>query len=100
MIAGGGSALASLLAGEVDTTRLRAGTEPEARRAAAVALQVTLFSQLLAAMRSTVPESGLLPRSASRTTYEGMFDRSIAENLAAEDPLGLVARLAPDGGQP
>jgi Rod binding domain-containing protein len=100
VIPAAGNAVASLLAGEIDTARLRGGSGREATRAAAVALEVTFFAQLLSAMRDTIPDSGLLPRSPARTTYEGMFDRSIAEKLAAEDPLGLVERLTPPGGEP
>ena len=98
-IPSGDGAMASMLAGEVDTAALRNKKGPEATRAAAVALEVTLFSQLLAAMRKTVPESDLLPRSAAHTTYEGMFDRSVAEKLAAQDPLGLAERLTPEGSR-
>jgi Rod binding domain-containing protein len=83
------------LAGGPDLDALKRGG-PAARRAAALALEQTFFTQLLEAMRRTIPESGLFPRSPMRTTYEGMFDRSISEKLAASDPLGLVAQLAPE----
>jgi Rod binding domain-containing protein len=100
VIAGVGGAVAALLAGQPDAARLRGRTDPEAHREAAIALEATLFTQLLSAMRRTVPENDLLPRSAARTTYEGMFDRTIAERLAAPDPLGLVGRLVPAGERP
>ena len=62
----------------------------EARRAAAGELQVIFLTQLLSAMRKTVPESDFLPRSPARNVYEGVFDRAVAEAVARTDPLGLV----------
>ncbi len=72
---------------------LRRLPESGARRAAAAELQVVFLTQLLSAMRKTVPESEFLPRSPARTIYEGTFDRAVAEAMAARDPLGLVERL-------
>jgi Rod binding domain-containing protein len=69
------------------------------RRAAAIELQSLFLTQLLRAMRATVPENDLLPRSPMRDAYEGMFDRSVAEALAAGDPLGLVRALGADPPQ-
>lgn len=68
---------------------------PEARAASAGAaeLEVTFLTQLLAAMRRTVPESDYLPRSAAHSVYEGAFDRAVATAIAQGDPLGLVGRL-------
>jgi Rod binding domain-containing protein len=92
---GGLMGVASLQGGP-DLEALKRGAGPDAQRAAALALEQTFFAQLLDAMRKTIPDSGLFPRSAMRTTYEGMFDRTISEKLAESDPLGLVARLAPE----
>jgi len=64
------------------------------RGATAAELQVMFLTQLLRAMRRTVPEGDFLPRSPARTVYEGMFDRTLADALAARDPLGLVRALA------
>lgn len=72
---------------------LRRLPEGPARRAAAGELGVVFLTQLIAALRRTVPESGLLPRGPNRSVYEGMFDRSVAEALAAGDPLGLTRLL-------
>jgi len=69
----------------------------EARRAAAGELQVIFLTQLLAAMRKTVPESDFLPRSPARNVYEGVFDRAVAQAVAETDPLGLVRLM---GEQP
>ena len=73
---------------------------PAARAGAAAAgeLQVLFMTQLLAAMRKTIPEYDFLPTSPARSVYEGMFDRSVAEALAARDPLGLTARLTGPAG--
>ena len=62
----------------------------KARAAAAGELEVMFLTQLLAAMRKTVPESDFLPRSPARNVYEGVFDRAVAEAVALTDPLGLV----------
>jgi Rod binding domain-containing protein len=69
----------------------------EARRAAAAQLQSVFLVQLLRAMRRTIPENDFLPRAPSRDVYEGLFDRAVADTLAAGDPLGLVRRLDPGG---
>ena len=93
---GGMAGVASLAGGGPDLDALKRGRGADAQRAAARALEQTFFTQLLEAMRRTIPESGLFPRSPMRTTYEGMFDRSISEKLAQSDPLGLVKQLAPE----
>jgi Rod binding domain-containing protein len=87
---------APLPSGDPDRGRLdtiRRMPEGEARRAAAVELQAMFLTQLLSAMRKTVPENDFLPRSPERSVYEGTFDREVAEAIAAGDPLGLVERL-------
>lgn len=66
----------------------------EGRRAAARELGEVFFTQLVAALRQTLPD-GLFPQVPGRDVYESMFDRQLAQALAAEDPLGLVERLAP-----
>ena len=87
--------------GRLDALRRLPGGErgPEARRAAAKELQVMFLTQLIRAMRETVPDNDFLPRSPARNVYEGMFDRSVAESMAARDPFGLVRVLsAPEAG--
>jgi len=71
---------------------------PEARRAAAKELEVMFLTQLVRAMRQTVPENDFLPRSPARNVYEGVFDRSVAETMAAGDPLGFERALAGQDG--
>jgi len=72
---------------------LRRLPEAEARRAAAGEVEVMFLTQLMSAMRKTIPEDDFLPRSPARSVYEGTFDRAVAESIAARDPLGLVERL-------
>lgn len=69
-----------------------------ARRTAAQQVEAVFLTQLLKAMRRTVPENGFLPRSPARDVYEGMFDRAVAEAIGRGDPLGLVERLGDDPG--
>ena len=88
--------MAPITVGDPDQGRLdavRRMPEGAARQAAAVELQVMFVTELLSAMRKTVPENDLLPRSPERSVYEGTFDRAIAQAIAARDPLGLVERL-------
>jgi Rod binding domain-containing protein len=84
--------------GRIAALRRTPADDATARVAAAREIQVTFLTQLLRAMRRTVPESDLLPRSPARTIYEGAFDRSVAEAMARDDPLGLVERLAGPAG--
>jgi Rod binding domain-containing protein len=95
-----GDALAVASSGPSDgrLEALRRSPDVAGRRAAAGELQVLFLTQLIRALRATVPESDFLPASPSRSLYEGAFDRSIAEAMAAGDPLGLVRTLgeAPD----
>jgi len=65
---------------------------------AARQLEVTFLTQLLQAMRKTVPESEWLPRSAEKDVYDGAFDRSVAEALSARDPLGIMQSLGQSAG--
>ena len=66
---------------DLDDVRLRAlERQPAAKAgpAAAKALEVLFLTQLLRAMRKTIPENDLLPRSPARDVYEGVFDRTVA----------------------
>jgi Rod binding domain-containing protein len=80
--------------GTLDALRRRPDT---ARPEAARQVEVLFLTQLLGAMRKTVPENDFLPRSPARDVYDGAFDRAVAQAIAARDPLGLVERL---GGAP
>lgn len=84
-------------AGQLDA--LKRSAPGVARREAARQVETLFLSQLIRAMRKTVPENTFLPRSPSRDVYEGMFDRSVAEAVGRGDPLGLVERLGGDPGE-
>lgn len=85
------------MGGDDSLDALRRATGKDGARMAARELTVTFLTQLLQAMRKTVPESDLLPRSESREVYDGMFDRAVAGAVAAGDPFGLEHRLAGAG---
>ncbi len=68
--------------------------EGRARALAARELTVTFLTQLLDAMRKTIPDAGSTPRSPSRDVLDGVFDRSVAEAISRGDPLGLERRFA------
>lgn len=72
-------------------TAPRRGESPETT--AARELQVVFLTQLMEAMRRTIPDAGLTEASASRKVYDGAFDRVVAETLARSDPFGLVQQL-------
>lgn len=84
--------------GRIDAIRRMGGER--AQEAAAREVQTALFAQLISAMRETLPESSLLPKSPARDVYDGLFDREMANLLASSDPLGLIARLGRDGASP
>ena len=78
---------------DLDDVRLRTlERQPAAKAgpAAAKELEVVFLTQLLRAMRKTIPENDLLPRAPARDVYEGVFDRSVAASMAEQDPLGIV----------
>ena len=78
---------------DLDDVRLRTlERQPAAKAgpAAAKELEVVFLTQLLRAMRKTIPENDLLPRAPARDVYEGVFDRSVATSMAEQDPLGIV----------
>ncbi|MCW5893730.1 MAG: rod-binding protein [bacterium] len=66
-------------------------------QAAARELGTVFLTQLIGALRKTVPDAGLFPRSEARTVFEGAFDRTMAEVLGEGDPFGLVKAMAPPG---
>jgi len=68
---------------------------PDAKQARDVArdLEALLVTQLIAAMRRTVPESGMLQSSASRRTLDGAFDHELARALVADGSLGFAKQI-------
>ncbi len=89
---------AMLGADDARIAELRRDRSAAAPVRAARELEAVFLTLVLRAMRRTVPESDFLPKAPSRDVYDGMFDRAVAETLAAEDPLGLVPALTPKAG--
>lgn len=88
-------------AGDVDTGRLdalRRMAPGEGKKAAAGELEVMFLTQLIQAMRRTIPQDDFLPPSPARSVYEGAFDRAVASSIAERDPLGMVRALGADPG--
>lgn len=66
----------------------------EARVKAARELATTFVTELMGAMRRTIPDAGLTDKSAERSVLEGVFDRTLAEAVTAHDGLGLERQIA------
>jgi len=66
----------------------------EAKARAARELATTFVTELVGAMRRTIPDAGLTEKSAERGVLEGVFDRTLAEALTARDGLGLERQIA------
>ena len=85
---------------DLDDVRLRALEHQPAAKAgpaAAKELEVLFLTQLLRAMRKTIPENDLLPRAPARDVYEGVFDRTVAASMAERDPLGIIRGIGGSG---
>ena len=61
--------------------------------AACCQFEAIFLQQMMQAMRKTVPESGLMPRSYASSTYDSMMDQAIAESGSKNAPLGLAMNM-------
>jgi murein DD-endopeptidase MepM/ murein hydrolase activator NlpD len=67
--------------------------KPQDVKSAAAELSSLFVSQMLAVMRRTVPQSGLLNKGFAHDTYVSMFDQEIARIIARREDFGLTAML-------
>ncbi|MDX8387689.1 MAG: rod-binding protein [Ghiorsea sp.] len=55
--------------------------------------EAIFLQQMMAAMRKTVPESELSPKSYANSMYEGMMDQAISESGSKQAPLGFAINM-------
>jgi Rod binding domain-containing protein len=55
--------------------------------------EAIFLQQMMAAMRKTVPESELSPKSYANSMYEGMMDQAISESGSKQAPLGFAMSM-------
>jgi Rod binding domain-containing protein len=87
------AALAALSTGPLgggDLERLRGRSTAEVAKE----FEVLLLSQVIAAMRRTVSDSGLLSASPERRILDGVFDAELARSVAERADLGIARRIA------
>lgn len=88
-----------ILPGSAEEAKLdalrRSSDTAAARKTAAGELQTLFLTQLLRAMRRTIPENDFLPKSPARKMYEDAFDETVARTLGQGDPLGMVEQMSP-----
>ncbi len=68
-------------------------TESGRLERAAKELESVVLTQLLSTMRDTVPEGGLLEKSASEDLFRSLLDGEIARSAAEKSPFGLAKAI-------
>jgi murein DD-endopeptidase MepM/ murein hydrolase activator NlpD len=87
------SARAQQLHAQMTAGEHRPNGKPQDVKSAAAELASLFVYQMLAAMRRTVPKSGLLDKGFAHDTYLSLFDQEIARHMARREDLGLTALL-------
>src|SRR5215831_4880516 len=87
------SARAQQLHAQMTTGEPGLNGKPQDVKSAAAELASLFVYQMLAAMRRTVPKSGLLDKGFAHDTYLSLFDQEIARHMARREDLGLTALL-------
>jgi len=67
-----------------------AGEKDPALWEASLKFEAMLMQQMMAAMRKTVPESGLISSGFANDMYNSMFDQAIAETGSTRGSLGIA----------
>lgn len=83
-------AMAATPTGGDPADRLRGKSPLEVARE----FEAVLVAQMIAAMRRSVSESGLLSASPERRMLDGIFDQEVARSLVEQMDLGLARQLA------
>ena len=85
------------MSGPVEVASTPAAVSPAHERAelrrAAEAFEALLLQQLLKTMREAQLEDGFFGGSAGASTWEGVFEQGLAEQMAAGSPLGVADML-------
>ena len=73
---------------------------PERERLARAAkeLEAVVVSQLFETMRKTVPDGGLIERSAAEDVFRTMLDGELARVVADRSPFGLAQKIVEEMG--
>ena len=77
------------------TARVEQGVEIKDKElwGACCQFEAIFLQQMMAAMRKTVPESELSPKSYANSMYEGMMDQAISESGSQQAPLGFAMSM-------
>jgi len=60
---------------------------------ASVQFEAIFLEQLLASMKKTIPDSGLLKKGFAEDTQSGMFNQAVAESIAQRSRTGIAITL-------
>jgi flagellar protein FlgJ len=67
-----------------------AAKSPEDLEKVAKEFEALMLAKMVESMRKTVPESGLLGKSASQGLYDNMMDEALAKHLSQSGGLGIA----------